>query len=91
MSDVEKYIQQRKQIDSEFSDNFESGYLNFKLEFLLTQAREESGITIEEIAQKLNWDAGMVADIEKNAKSVNISTLEKYIKVLGKQLIFDVI
>ncbi len=37
MNDVQKYIQQRKQIDPEFSDNFESGYLNFKLEFLLTQ------------------------------------------------------
>ena len=64
MSDVEKYLQQRKQIDPEFSENFESGYLNFKLEFLLTQAREESGITIEEIAQKLNWNTAMVANIE---------------------------
>ncbi|MEA5532900.1 helix-turn-helix transcriptional regulator [Crocosphaera sp. XPORK-15E] len=90
MSDIEKYIKQRKQKDSDFSENFEAGYLSFKLGFILAQAREESGITIEELAEHLNCDQAIVSQIENNIQSVNIGTLEKYIKALGKELILEI-
>ncbi|MFM7908078.1 MAG: transcriptional regulator, partial [Microcystis sp.] len=50
MSDVEQYINRRKQTDSQFSQGFESGYLSFKLGVILAQAREEAGLTQEELA-----------------------------------------
>ena len=90
MSALEKYITERKQKDCDFSDNFESGYLSFKLGFILAQTREESGITIEEIAQQLNCDQATVFEIENNIQSVDIVTLEKYIKALGKELILEI-
>jgi ribosome-binding protein aMBF1 (putative translation factor) len=90
MSDVEKYINQRKQTDREFAENFESGYVSFKLGFILAQAREESGITQEELAHQLNWDKATVSNIEDNVESVGISTLERYAKALGKKLIVEI-
>ena len=90
MSDLEKYINQRKQTDHEFAENFESGYLSFKLGLILAQAREESGITPEELAHQLNWDKTQVSQIENNLESVDISTLEKYVKALGKELILEI-
>jgi ribosome-binding protein aMBF1 (putative translation factor) len=90
MSDVEKYINQRKKNDREFAENFESGYVSFKLGFILAQAREESGMTQEELARQLNWNQSTVSQIENNAQSVDIATLEKYIKALGKELILEI-
>ncbi len=90
MSDIEQYINQRKQQDSQFYENFESGYLSFKLGFILAQAREKSGIIVEELEQQLNWKKGTVDRIENNSKSVDIMTLEKYIKALGKELIIEI-
>lgn len=90
MSDLENYINQRKQTDQEFAENFEAGYLSFKLGFILAQAREESGLTQEELAYQLNWDKTTVSQIENNAQSIDIATLEKYIKALGKELILEI-
>ena len=54
MSDLTKYINKRKEIYSEFQDNFDEGYENFKIGAMLKQARIESGITQEQIANKMH-------------------------------------
>lgn len=54
MDDLEKYIEKRKKIDSEFAFEFDSGYENFKIGSILKELRETAGLTKEEIAQKLN-------------------------------------
>ena len=46
MSDLKEYINNRKNIDSEFSENFEVGYENLKIGVLLKQMREKSGYTL---------------------------------------------
>jgi hypothetical protein len=40
MKDLEKYISKRKKIDLIFTNRFESGYENFKLGVLSSQARK---------------------------------------------------
>ncbi|ARI84584.1 helix-turn-helix domain-containing protein [Microcystis aeruginosa] len=69
-----QYINRRKQTDSQFSQGFEFGYLSFKLGVILAQAREEAGLTQEELAPKLNWDKATVFNLEENVESVGIST-----------------
>jgi len=39
MTDLERYINQRKSRDNEFAENFEAGYLSFKLGFILAKTR----------------------------------------------------
>ena len=39
MSDVEKYIAERKKTDPEFAEGFEEGYKEFELGVLMRQAR----------------------------------------------------
>ncbi|MDB9386096.1 helix-turn-helix transcriptional regulator [Microcystis aeruginosa CS-1036] len=41
---------------------------------MLAQAREEAGLTQEELARKLNWDKATVFNLEENVESVGIST-----------------
>ena len=74
MSDLKQYVEKRKARDAEFAENYETGYLEFKIGVLLRQAREEAGLTQEEVARKMN------------TKKSAISRIETMRKMLGYQL-----
>ncbi|RKU15296.1 transcriptional regulator [Candidatus Poribacteria bacterium] len=86
MSDLKKYVEKRKMTDPEFAENYEKGYLEFKLGVLLRQAREEAGLTQEEMALKLNTKKSAISKIENHAENVTLSTLRKYAEVVGKKI-----
>ena len=86
MSDVEKYIAKRKTIDSSFEDGFDTGYKTFKIGVMLRQAREEAGLTQEQIARKLNTKKSAISRMENHAEDIRLSTLEKFAEALGKKM-----
>ncbi|MGK7921635.1 MAG: helix-turn-helix domain-containing protein [Trichodesmium sp.] len=90
MSDVKKYIEKRKQIDPEFTEGFESGYASFKIGVILAQAREEAGMTIEELASRLNWNKSTIFQIENDSSDVSISRIERYAREVGKKLYLEI-
>ena len=90
ISDVEAYIEKRKEIDSEFAKDFESGYASFKMGILLAQARVAAGMTQEELARKLNCNKSTIVRIENHAENVGMFTLERYVKALGKKLFVEI-
>ena len=66
---------------------FEKGYENFKVGFLLQQARIEKGLTQEDLAMKAGTSKSYISKIENNVKEVRISTLQKIIELgLGGHL-----
>ncbi|TAF07419.1 MAG: XRE family transcriptional regulator [Nostocales cyanobacterium] len=89
-SDLENYIAKRKDNDADFAENFESGYISFKLGVLLAAARIEAGMTSAELAQQLNLDESLIVNIENNPEDIGILTLEKYAKAVGKQLFVEI-
>jgi len=86
MDDLEKYIEKRKKQSPEFAEDFEKGYENFKIGVLLRQAREEAGLTQEQIARILNTKKTAISRIENHAEAIRLSTLYKYAQALGKRL-----
>ncbi len=90
MSDLQKYIIKRKAADSEFAENFESGYEEFKIGAMLKMAREEAGYTQEELAEKLHTKKSTLSRLENHAKDIKLSTLEKFVQALGKKLRLEV-
>ena len=86
MSDLGKYIEERKDRDIEFSEDFDIGYENFKVGIILKQMREKSGLTQEELANKLETKKSAISRIENHAEDIKLSTLEKYARVLGMKL-----
>ncbi len=90
MSDVKQYIEKRKETDPEFAEGFESGYASFKIGVILARAREETGMTIEELARRLNWNQSTIFQIENNSSDVSISILERYARELGKKLYLEI-
>ena len=86
MSDLEKYIQKRKEKDPEFAKDYDSGYDEFKIGVMLKLAREEAGLTQEQLARKIKVKKSAISRIENHAKDIKLSTLEKIAKGLGKKL-----
>jgi HTH-type transcriptional regulator / antitoxin HipB len=89
--DLEKYINKRKKSDSEFAGDFEEGYLNFKIGHLLRQYRLEAGLTLEEMAQRLNTHKSAISRIENHSEDIRYSTLMKYARAVNKQLLIQIV
>ncbi len=87
MDDLDKYIDKRIKNDPEFAERFDSGYSKSKLGYLLAKTREESGISQEELAQRLNLSQLIINQIENDLQDINMSILEKYAQILGKELV----
>ena len=90
MSDVKKYIKKRKASDPAFAKDFDSGYEQFKIGVMLKQAREEAGITQEELAHRLRTKKTAISRIENHAEDIKLSTLERFAHALGKHLRLEV-
>ena len=86
MSDLNKYIEKRKQTDPEFAEDYETGYENFRIGEMLKQARLERGLTQEELAARLHTKKTAISRIENHAEDIRLSTLERYAKALDKEL-----
>jgi HTH-type transcriptional regulator / antitoxin HipB len=90
MSDLKKYIRKRKAKEPVFALDFDSGYEQFKIGVMLKQAREEAGITQEELARRLHTKKTAISRIENHAEDIKLSTLEKFARALGKHLRVEV-
>ena len=86
MSDLKKYISERKKKDEEFSEGFDEGYEQFKIGVILRQARESAGLTQDELAVRLKTKKTAISRIENHAEDIKLSTLERVAKALGKRL-----
>lgn len=86
MSDLKKYINKRKKRDLEFVENYDSGYKEFKIGVILKQAREKAGLTQEDIAERLHTKKSAISRIENHAEDIRLSTLEKFVRAVGKEL-----
>lgn len=60
---------------------FELGYEEFKLGFLIQQARLEKGLTQEQLAERIGTNKGYISKVENNIKDVRLSTLQKIVEL----------
>jgi len=68
-------------------EEFEKGYEAFKIGVLIQQAREDAGLTQEELAQRSGTNKSYISKLENNLKDIRFSTLKRIIQDgLGGQL-----
>jgi HTH-type transcriptional regulator / antitoxin HipB len=89
MSDLVRYTSSRSSQDPEFAEGLEAGYADFKIGVLLRQAREQAGLTQEELARRLDTKKSAISRIENHAGDIRLSTLEKYARALGRSLALE--
>ena len=86
MSDLKKYIEKRKATNPEFAEGFDEGYENFRIGIMLKQARLDAGLTQDEVASAIGTRKTAISRLENHIQDVKLSTLEKYVKALGKRI-----
>ncbi len=86
MSELKKYVHERKQRDASFAEGYNEGYEQLKIGVMLKQARESARLTQEELARKLKTKKTAISRIENHAEDITFSTLEKVARTLGKRL-----
>jgi len=91
MSDLQKYIDKRKQNDKIFAKGYDSGYEEFKIGELLKEARKAAGITQEELAMKMNTKKSAISRIENHAQDIRLSTLQNFARIMGKELKIELV
>lgn len=90
MDDLEKYIEERKKRDPRFADGFEIGYEQFKIGVILRAAREEAGLTQDDLAERLHTKKSAISRIENHAEDIRLSTLKKFAEAVGKRLMLKI-
>ena len=86
MSDLKRYIANRKEVDSKFAKNFEEGYQEFKIGEMLKMARKETGLTQEDVANAMHTKKSAISRIENHAQDIRLSTLQAFAHIMGKEL-----
>ena len=86
MDDLQRYIEKRKKLSPQFAESFDAGYEEFKIGVMLRQAREQAGITQEELATRLHTRKSAISRIENHADDIRLSTLRNIALALGKHL-----
>ncbi|PKL40403.1 MAG: transcriptional regulator [Spirochaetae bacterium HGW-Spirochaetae-1] len=86
MSDLKKYIHKRKAKDPDFARGYDEGFEEFKIGLVLRREREKSGLTQEELAQKIRTTKSAISRIENHAEDIKLSTLMKVAEALGKRV-----
>jgi predicted transcriptional regulator len=91
MSDLQKYINKRKNADTEFAKDFDSGYEEFKIGEIFKQTRKELGLTQEYIAKKLGTKKSSISRIENHAVDIKLSTLQNFAHAMGKEVKVNIV
>ena len=91
MDQLDNYIAKRNIKSKYLSRNFDRGYQEFKIGAMLKLAREESGLTQEDIAIKLKTKKSAISRIENHAEDIKLSTIEKFVTAIGKELKLQVV
>ena len=84
--DLDDYISQRKERNSEFAEGFDTGYEEFKIGMMIKEMRLENGMTQEKLAEKLETKKSVISRMENHSEDIRLSTLQKVASVFGKQL-----
>ena len=62
-------------------DQLEDGYEDFKIGFLIQEARLKKGLTQQQLADKVGTSKSYISKIENNVKEARLSTLKKIVEL----------
>ena len=86
MSDLQKYVANRKKQDVEFAEGYDVGYEAFKFGALIKELRLENGMTQEDLAEKLHTRKNVVSQMENYPADIRLSVLAQAADIFGKRV-----
>ena len=86
MSDLQAYIKERKERDSEFAYEYDALAEEHELRELLRAMRTSAGLTQRQLADRMRTKESAISRIENHARDIRLSTLELYAEACGRRL-----
>ena len=83
---LESYVDERLSKEYITKDKFWNGYEDFKIGAYLKEIRISSGLTQEELAERIKTTKSVISRMENHSEDVKLSTLKKVAKALGKRV-----
>ena len=80
------YISSKIKAGKDFEKEVYLGYEDFKIGAMIKEMRLESGMTQEELAEKLKTKKSVISRMENHSEDIRLSTLQKVASVFGKRI-----
>jgi HTH-type transcriptional regulator / antitoxin HipB len=86
---LQSVIAKWKAEDPEFAEGYERNYQAFRLGAMLQLAREDAGMTQQQVAERLGTKKSAISRIENSAGDIRLSTLQRYAEAVGRELVLE--
>ncbi len=86
MSDIEKFITEKKVRNPKAWANFEEKYRRHAIGLLLAEHREKSGLSLAEFARRVKMQKSALSRLENHGEDVRLSTITRYVEGTGRSL-----
>ncbi len=83
---LDEYVDKRIKKEGISKEEFWEGYEEFKIGVFLREARENNGLTQEELARRIHTTKSVISRMENHSEDIKLSTIEKVAKALGKEV-----
>lgn len=90
MDDLDRYARERAGREPAFAEGLERESAAFRVGVGLQRAREDAGLTRQQVAQRVGVKLPAVGRMETNAGEVRLSTLQAYAEAVGHRLVLEV-
>jgi len=86
MSDIEKFIGERKTRSPKAWANFEEKYRKYAIGMLLAEHREKAGMSLSQLAKRIKMQKAALSRLENHGEDVRLSTITRYVEATGLPL-----
>lgn len=90
MDDLDRYVLWRESWDPGFADALKRESAAFRVGVMLQLAREDLGLTQEQVAERMGTKKSAISRIENNAGDLRLSTLQRYAEAVGRRLVIEI-
>ena len=90
MSDIEKFISEKKAKSPKAWANFDDRYHKYAIGMLLAEHREKAGLSLSEFAKKAKMEKSALSRLENHGEDVRLSTITRYVEATGKPLALNI-
>ena len=91
MSEIERFISERKARSPRAWANFEDKYRQYAIGMLLAQHREKAGFTLGEFAKRTKMAKAALSRLENHGEDVRLSTITRYVQATGQPLALTIV
>jgi transcriptional regulator with XRE-family HTH domain len=86
MSDIEKFISEKKVKSPKAWAGFEDKYRRYAIGMLLAEHREKAGLSLAEFAKRVRMQKSALSRLENHGDDVKLSTITRYVEATGRPL-----